>query len=52
MYSRRLIVLLDCGVARLVMVVLALKHLLLLYARISAPRILPLVYGQRCRRRC
>ena len=45
-----LIVLSHYGVLRLVSVVLGLKHLLLLHARISIPRILSLIYRQRGRR--
>ena len=37
MHSLRLIALLHYGVLRLVTVILALKHLLLLHARISSP---------------
>ena len=37
LHSLRLIALLHYGVLRLVTVILALKHLLLLHARISSP---------------
>ena len=50
LHRLRLIVLSHYGVLRLVLVVLALKHLLLLHARISIPRILSLVGRQRGRR--
>jgi hypothetical protein len=43
LHALRLIVLLDYGLARLVTVVLTLKNLLLLHARISIPGVLPLV---------